>query len=132
MKRKVIKILFILLVTWFGYTIASQAAISAESKTVKSGETVQIWVTSNQKVGAYSLTVTNNGGATFQSVVAPEGATAGGTTVTGASTSGITLLGTYTFKVPVVTSEQKCQIEFSATGMETPQFHLLLLQRLLQ
>ncbi|MCI8482202.1 MAG: cadherin-like beta sandwich domain-containing protein [Clostridia bacterium] len=120
MKRKVIKILFILLVTWFGYTIASQAAISAESKTVKSGETVQIRVTSNQKVGAYSLTVTNNGGATFQSVVAPEGATAGGTTVTGASTSGITLLGTYTFKVPVVTSEQKCQIEFSATGMETP------------
>ena len=122
MKKILLKSLFIMMVIWFGYNITSNAAISAESKTVKSGETVQIKVTSNQKVGAYTLKVTNNGGATFQSVKVPEGATAGGSTVTGASTSGMTLLGTYTFKMPTVSSEQKYSIKFSATGMEGPNF----------
>lgn len=122
MKKRLLRILIIVLVIWFGYNITSNAAISAESKTVKSGESVQIKVTSNQKVGAYTLKVSSNGGTTFQSVNVPDGATAGGTTVTGASTSGMTLLGTYTFKVPTVTSEQKYYIKFSATGMEGPNF----------
>lgn len=85
----------------------SEAAISASSKTVNSGEKVQISVSSNIAVASYKLTVTNNGGLTFITSTGGEGA--GTTTITDASTTGKTSLGTFTFQAPTVTVIQNIQ-----------------------
>ena len=98
----------------------SEAAISASSKTVNSGEKVQISVSSNIAVASYKLTVTNNGGLTFITSTGGEGA--GTTTITDASTTGKTSLGTFTFQAPTVTVDTKYTVSFNATIMEDINF----------
>lgn len=46
-------------------------------------------------------------------------------TITGASATGTTSLGSFTFKVPNVTEDKKYNIKFSITGMETPNFETI-------
>lgn len=94
----------------------SNAAISASSKTVNSGESVSISISSNIPVCSYIITMTSDGGLTF---VNSSGGTGAGTkTITDASSSGMTSLATYTLKAPVVSSDTTYTVSFSASAME--------------
>lgn len=115
-KRNYIKIILIALLVLFLNVTISEASISASSKTVNSGEQVQISITSNIEIISYKVTVTSNGGLTF--VTSAGGAGAGTTTITNASTTGMTSLGTFTFQAPTVTTDTTYKVSFNATAMD--------------
>lgn len=119
MKKKLLMMmLFILLL--LGISTISYGAISATSKTVNSGENVTISVSSSEALGAYTITVTSNGGLTFVSSSPVAGAVANGSTISGSSSTGVTSLGSFTFKTPNVGSDTTYTVKISATGTETP------------
>ena len=64
-RKKFLKILIIAFFIIIINITVSEAAISASSVTVNSGEKVQISVSSNIAVTSYKLTMTNSGGLTF-------------------------------------------------------------------
>lgn len=119
-KKLLITALFILLL--LGISTISYGAISATSKTINSGENVTISVSSSEALGAYTITVTNNGGLTFISSSPVAGAVANGTTISGSSSVGVTSLGSFTFKAPTVTSNTTYTVKISSTGTEGPNF----------
>ena len=115
-KKNFLKILIIAFFMIIINATISKAAISASSTTVNSGERIQISVSSNIAVSAYRLTMTNNGGLTFITSSGGEGA--GTATITDASSTGKTSLGTFTFQAPTVTVDTTYRVSFSATIME--------------
>ena len=118
MKKNTLKVLILIIALFWCGTITSQAAITASSKTVNSGENVTISVTSSQSLGAYTVSVADNGGLTFVTSSGQEGS--GKTIISGSSTSGVTSLATFTFKTPAVSETKAFNVKISATGMETP------------
>lgn len=100
------------------YSSVSHAALSASSQTVNSGEKVVISVNSSQALGAYTVSVSDNGGLTFVTSSGQEGS--GKTTISGSSTSGVTSLATFTFQTPNVTEDKKFNVTIKGSGMETP------------
>jgi len=122
MLKKIVRILILLLVIVCIYSIESNAAIVASSKTVNSGENVTVSVTSNVPLTSYSVSVTNLGGLTF--VNSSGGTGAGGQKITGAGTptEPITNLASFTFKVPTVTKDTTYTVSFSGTIMEGVDF----------
>lgn len=70
-------------------------------------------------MGSYAVSLTSNGGLTFVTSSGGEGA--GTTKITGASTTGVTSLATYTLRAPTVTSDTTYSVGFSASDMETPE-----------
>lgn len=117
-KKLLIMILFMLLL--LGISTISYGAISATSKTVNSGESVTISVSSSETLGAYAIQVTDNGGLTFVSSSAPAGFAANGAKISGASTTGVTSLGSFTFKVPSVSTDTNFYVKISSSGTEGP------------
>lgn len=120
MKNKIIGtivfiILFLGISTGFSY-----GAISASSQTVNSGENVTILVTSSEKLGGYTITVTNDGGLTFVNSTAPEYAQSNGKVISGSSGTGVTSLGSYTFKTPTVTTDTTYKVSIASSGVEGP------------
>lgn len=115
--RIIIITLFILLVN----VKITNAAISVPSKTVNSGESFSILVSSNVPVVSYKVTMTGNGGLTF--VTSSGGTGAGTATITDAKATGMTSLATYTFKAPTVTTDTTYTVSFSATIMEDENFN---------
>ena len=109
--------LFILLIN----TKVSKAAISASSKTVNSGESVSISISSNVPVLSYKVTMNSSGGLTF--VTSSGGTGAGTATITDAKSTGMTSLATYTFKAPTVTTDTTYTVSFTATAMEDENFN---------
>lgn len=117
MKKKLLTtVLFMLLL--LGISTISYGAISATSKTVNSGETVTISVSSSDTLGAYEIQVTNNGGLTFVSANPPSVAAASGTKITGSATSGVTSLGSFTFRAPTVSKDTNYYVKISSTLAE--------------
>lgn len=116
--KKSFKIVLLMIIMLALGTIVSNATITVNSQTVNSGEQVTISVNSNQALGAYKVSVTDNGGLTFVTSTGQEGA--GKTVISGSSTSGVTNLATFTFKTPSVTENKTYNVVISATGMETP------------
>ena len=116
MKNKIKIGIIVFLMIVFGYSIVSNAAISTESKEVKSGEQFTIQVTSDVSLASYSVKVESDSGLTF---VTSKGGTGEGTTsVSNAlATGGVTNLATFTFKAPDVTQDTKYTVKFIATGM---------------
>lgn len=98
----------------------SYGAISATSGTVNSGENVTISVSSAETLGAYAIQVTNNGGLTFVRANPPAIASANGTIISGASTSGVTSLGSFTFKTPSVSTDTTFYVKIASSGTEGP------------
>lgn len=120
MKNKLFKIFFTFIFTFIfmlGTKVTSNAAVSASSKTVNSGENVSISITSNPGVASYAVTVTDLGGLTF--VTSSGGTGAGTKTITDTKTTNMTALATYTFKAPNVTSDTTYKVSFKASAMET-------------
>ena len=116
MKRYLLKIFGLSILLISIYSIKSNAAISASSKTVNSGENVSISITSNVAVVSYKVTMTNAGGLTFVNSSGGEGA--GTTSITDAKSTGMRSLATYTFKTPNVSQDTTYRVTFSATIME--------------
>ena len=115
-RKKNLKILIIAFFIIIINITVSEAAISASSVTVNSGEKVQISVSSNIAVTSYKLTMTNSGGLTF--ITSSGGVGEGTATITDASATGKTSLGTFTFQAPSVTVDTTYKVSFSATIME--------------
>lgn len=116
MKNKLkigIAVFFIII---FGYYIKSNAAISAQSKQVNSGEQFSINVTSDISLSAYSVKAQSYNGLEF---VGSSGGTGSGTTTisNALAQGGTTNLATFTFKAPTVEKDTQYTIKFSAEGM---------------
>lgn len=116
MKVKILKILLLTILIIALYNVTSNAAISATSSTVNSGENVSISIQSNIPVISYTVTVDNYGGLTL---VSSSGGTGEGTgTITNASANGMTNLAIFTFKTPSVSTDTTYYVTFNATIME--------------
>lgn len=116
MKSKIKIGIMIFFMIIFGYCIKSNAAISTQSKEVKSGEQFTISVTSNVSLASYSVKAESYSGLTF--VTSTGGTGAGTTSVSNALASGgVTNLATFTFKAPEVTKDTTYTIKFTAEGM---------------
>ena len=99
-------------------TKANASNIVSTDKQVNSGDgNVTISITSKETLGAYNLELVDNSGLELVSSSAGPSGTANGTKISGASATGITDLGSYTFKVPTVTSDTTYKIKFRITGM---------------
>lgn len=105
-------------------TNVSAATITSTDKQVQSGNNVTITVSSKTKLGAYTLKLTDTGGLTLVNTTAVSGmeVSSDKRLISGASSSGVTTLGTFTFSTPTVNSTTKYNIKFTITGMETPEF----------
>ena len=126
MKKRIVRIILILIAFLVSYQICSVAAnIVSTDKQVETGSgNVTIFVTSRQSLGAYTLKLIDTAGLTLVSASGGE-VSSDNKTITGASATGTTSLGSFTFKVPNVTEDKKYNIKFSITGMETPNFETI-------
>lgn len=114
--KKTLKILLIFMLLIITYNVTSKAAISATNKTVNSGDTFSVSVTSNVSVSAYTVKATGYSGLSF--VTSSGGTGAGSTTISDAKASGgMTNLATFQFKAPNVENDQTFKVTFSASGM---------------
>ncbi len=119
MKKKIFKILLIAIFSILIFeTKVNASNIVSTDKQVESGDgNVTISISSKEALGAYSLELVDNAGLELVSSSAGPSGTANGTKISGASATGITDLGSYTFKVPTVTSDTTYKIKFRITGM---------------
>lgn len=125
MKNKItILSIIILILLLILSTNVSAATITSTDKQVQSGNNVTITVSSKTKLGAYTLKLTDTGGLTLINTTAVSGmeVSSDKRLISGASSSGVTTLGTFTFSTPTVNSTTKYNIKFAITGMETPEF----------
>lgn len=120
MIKKIISIVLITIIAIFTMQLNAQAVVVSTDKQVESGSgTVTISVTSNQPLGAYTLTLTDTAGLTLVGATGGE-VSADKKTIVGSSSSGVTSLGNYTFNVPTVSTDTKYNVRFSISNMETP------------
>ena len=124
MRKRLVKILLILIIAIFSIQLKVHAAvITSTDKQVQSNSgTVTISVTSKQALGAFKLKLIDNAGLTLENTTKASSAfevSSDKLTISGSSSDGITSLGSFTFKVPTVTSDTTYKIKFSITGMET-------------
>ena len=119
MKKKIFNILLIAIFSILILeTKVNASNIVSTDKQVNSGDgNVIISITSKETLGAYNLELVDNSGLELVSSSAGPSGTANGTKISGASATGITDLGSYTFKVPTVTSDTTYKIKFRITGM---------------
>ena len=119
MKKKIFNILLIAIFSILILeTKVNASNIVSTDKQVNSGDgNVTISITSKETLGAYNLELVDNSGLELVSSSAGPSGTANGNKISGASATGITDLGSYTFKVPTVTSDTTYKIKFRITGM---------------
>ena len=121
MKNKILlKILLIAIIVLGIGTVSSKAAISGNSQTVNSGENVTITIKSDTTLSSYKVTLTGDGGLTYESCSDSNGGQAGNKSIAGSPSNGTKTLGIFKFKAPTVTSDTKYKVTFSGTAMETP------------
>lgn len=97
---------------------AASTTLSASSKTVNSGETFTVNISSSLKLTGWTISLASNGGCTFSGA---SGGEINGTSVYGATLSPTTSLASYTFKAPSVDKDTKYYIKFSGTGLADEQ-----------
>lgn len=119
MRKKIFNILFI---TIFAILIlctkVNASNIVSTDKKVNSGDgNVTISLTSKQPLGAYNIELADDAGLELVSSSAGSSGTANGKKISGASATGVTDLGSYTFKVPTVNADTTYKIKFRITGM---------------
>lgn len=119
MKKKIFNILLIAIFSILILeTKVNASNIVSTDKQVNSGDgNVTISITSKETLGAYNLELVDNSGLELVSSSAGPSGIANGTKISGASATGITDLGSYTFKVPTVTSDTTYKIKFRITGI---------------
>ena len=121
MKKSLINILsllfalVIILSTWNVIKVeAVSTTLSASSRTVTEGDTFSVSISSSISLAGWTISVSDNGGCTFQSATGGE---VSGSTVYGTSVNGTKSLATYTFKAPSVDKKTTIKIQFSVSEM---------------
>lgn len=119
MRKKIFNILLIAMFSLIVFAPKANASnIVSTDKQVNSGSgNVTISITSKQPLGAYNLELIDSAGLELVSSSAGASGTANGKKISGASATGVTELGSYTFKIPNVTKDTTYTIKFRATGM---------------
>lgn len=121
MKNKVLTIMFSVIITLLLLTIKLQAVTYTSTDcTVKSGESITITVKASENMQNYDMSLTSYTGLTFTGCSANENAAVNSST--GAISfatlgSGVTTLGTYTFKAPEVTKDTTYNVVFNINGV---------------
>jgi len=119
MKKQLLFTLFIIAVLLFGLSTVSYAACSASSKTVNSGETFTVSITSSTGLEDYGVVLSSYSGLEYVSCSGGSYANNGKISYAVVG-SPVTSLGTYTFKAPSVTEDKTYKIVFSVEA-ETDQ-----------
>jgi len=122
--KNILKIIIITIIVVLALQINANAVITSTDKVVETGENVTITIKSRKALGAYTINLTDAGGLTLISS-SGEQVSADYKTISGSSTTGITNLGTYTFKTPSVSKDTKYNVKFIIKGMETPDLESL-------
>lgn len=120
MKKYILKIFLLTLIVLGIGTIKCQARIYTNDPTVQSGGSVTITVSSQEKVGTYTVAISSNNGVTFTGVSGPSGVTTekkGANGITGMTTAGTNTLAYYTFSVPTVTSDTTYKVVFTSSDL---------------
>lgn len=121
MKNKVLTIMFSVIITLLLLTIKLQAVTYTSTDcTVKSEESITITVKASENMQNYDMSLTSYTGLTFTGCSANENAAVNSST--GAISfatlgSGVTTLGTYTFKAPKVTKDTTYNVVFNINGV---------------
>lgn len=124
MKKRLMKILLILVIAIFSMQLKAYAAIIVSTdKEVKSDSgSVTVSVTSKQTLGSFKITLVDNAGLILENTSKGSSSfelSGDKLTITGSSSDGITNLGSYTFKVPTVTTNSTYNVKFKITSMAT-------------
>ena len=122
--KNILKIVIITTIVLLALQINVNAVITSTDKVVETGENVTITIKSGKALGAYTINLTDAGGLTLISSSGNQ-VSADYKTISGSSTTGITNLGTYTFKTPSVSKDTKYNVKFIIKGMETPELESL-------
>ena len=119
MKNKLSIILILSIIILMTNCCIVKAVTSASGGTVNSGEEITVTITSSVSLSGYTVSVRDSGECKFKSVSVPSGVVGepNGMTIGGLSISGTTTLATYKFTAPTVTTDKKCSISFSVTGI---------------
>lgn len=120
MKKYILKIFLLTLIALGIGTIKCQARIYTNDPTVNSGGNVTITVSSQEKVGTYTVAISSNSGVTFTGVSGVSGVTTerkGANGITGITTAGTNTLAYYTFSVPTVTSDTTYKVVFASSDL---------------
>ena len=96
---------------------ASNLVITSTDKTVTSGQSVTITVSSSISLGSYEVLLTDAGGLTLTGASGGE-VSPNNMKVTSASSSGTTTLANFSFNVPNVSTQTKYIVKFSLSAME--------------
>ena len=92
--------------------------LSANSTNINSGDKVTVNVNSSTALGAYEVSIVDDGGLNFITSSGQEGS--GGQLITGSSISGVNDLATFTFEAPDTTLDKTYNIKIKVSKMETP------------
>ena len=114
MKSRVLKICLLVSILILAFSVKVDAKVTSTDPTVQSGGDVTITIKSSEPAYAYKITLADGGGLTFVSASSSAGQ-ANGSTVNGASTSGVTTLATYKFKAPTVSETKKYSVKFNVS-----------------
>lgn len=122
MKKKLLTMLFLLIVLIFFIQLNTFAVIVSTDREVESGSgEVSVTLTSNQPLGGYQIDLVDTGGLTLVSADGAGGEVSiDNKRITNSSSSGLTTLGSFTFKVPTVNIDTTYNVRFSITAMDTP------------
>lgn len=114
MRKKILKSFLIVSLLMIIFNVNVEAKVTSTDPSVQSGGEVSITLKSSEPAYAYKITLADAGGLTFVSASSTAGQ-ANGSTVNGASTSGVTTLATYKFKTPTVTETKKYSVKFNVS-----------------
>lgn len=119
MRKKIFNILFITIfaILILGTKVNASNIVSTDKKVNSGDGNVTISLTSKQPLGAYNIELVDDAGLELVSSNASSSGTANGKKISGASATGVTDLGSYTFKVPTVNTDTTYKIKFRITGM---------------
>ena len=92
--------------------------LSANNTNINSGDKVTVNVNSSTALGAYEVSIVDDGGLNFITSSGQEGS--GGQLITGSSISGVNDLATFTFEAPDTTLDKTYNIKIKVSKMETP------------
>lgn len=121
-KRISILLIVLILISTVFLTKPIQAVsttLSASSKTVNSGASFSVTVSSSIKLSGWTIALSNAGGCTFSSISGGANDSITGTEIYGMNLNGTNTLATYNFKAPTVNKDTKYTITFSASGMDS-------------
>lgn len=119
MKKKILSIVFLIILFIIGLNTKVNASYHASDKTVTSGSNVSITITSTSGVDNFDIQCTSTGGLTYKSCSSITGAAVNSSAmkISYAAIGGnAKTLGTFKFVVPTVTEKKVYKVVFNVNG----------------